>query len=541
MIMSENIPLLGNEAVALAAIHAGITAAYGYPGTPSTEALEFVLNFSKKEGYPKAFWSTNEKTAYETALGVALIGKRSLVTMKHVGLNVAADPFMSSAIVDLHGSLVLMITDDPGMHSSQNEQDSRYYADLAKIPCLEPATNQEAYDMTIQAFDLSEKLRVPVMVRLVTRLAHCREVVRTIPQRPENPIKKAPNANSWILMPINARRQWHSMLEKQKVIHEFGETTPYNKLEISKNSQDVGVITTGIALGYYHENLSSLGFKPSHLHIGAYPFPEDKIRELAAVSKKLYIIEDGYPFVERYLRGILPQTSITVLGKTTGHLPMEGELNPDLVRKMFEIKAAPGMQPLNFDLSARPPQLCSGCPHTDSYGSLKKALSHFGTETLVASDVGCYTLGALAPLQAIETCVCMGASIGLAKGAADSGFFPAVAVIGDSTFLHSGITPLLDAVASNSNMTLLILDNETVGMTGGQPTIVSSSRIKEIVLGCGVSPEHLHVIDPHRTNLDLNAEIIRKEIEYPGLSVVIGVRECIETLKRKKQERRSET
>ena len=537
----ENIPVLGNEAVALAAIHAGITAAYGYPGTPSTEALEFILNYSQREGHPKAFWSTNEKTAYETALGVALIGKRSLVTMKHVGLNVAADPFMSSALVDLHGSLVLMITDDPGMHSSQNEQDSRYYADLAKIPCFEPATNQEAYDMTIQAFELSEKLRVPVMVRLVTRLAHCREIVRTQAQRAENPIKKAPNPNSWILMPMNARRQWHSMLEKQKVIHEFGESTPYNKLHLSTNSQEVGVITTGVALGYFNENRASLGFEPSHLHIGAYPFPVDKIRKLAASCKKLYIIEDGYPYLERYLRGILPQTSITILGKISGHLPMEGELNPDHIRQLFNIKPAIGMEPLDFKLSGRPPQLCAGCPHTDSYGSLKKALSHFGPETLVASDVGCYTLGALAPLQAIETCVCMGASIGLAKGAADSGFFPAVAVIGDSTFLHSGISPLLDAVASNSNMTLLILDNETVAMTGGQPTIVSSARIKEIVLGCGVSPEHLHVIEPHRKNDELNAEIIRKEIEYPGLSVIIGVRECIETLKRKKQERRSES
>ena len=530
--MSEMV-LLGDEAVALAAIHAGLTAAYAYPGTPSTEILEYLVRYRKQHGAPHAAWCANEKTAYEEALGVSFAGRRAMTSMKHVGLNVAADPFMNSAIVSINGGLVVVVADDPGMHSSQNEQDTRYYADFARIVCLEPANQQEAYDMTREAFDLSERFAIPVLVRLVTRLAHSRAVVRVRDARPQNAVQKAPVPASWILLPSNARRQWRSLLERQPQFLEWSEDGAYNHMRLNPDRRDLGVITTGIARNYYLENLDELGYQPPHLHIGAYPVPVEMVRRLLGHVARVLLLEEGYPFVERMLRGIVPP-DVEILGKESGHLPPDGELTPDIVRRAFGLRERRGQEIAGLSLPNRPPQLCAGCPHADSFDAIKQAVASFAAP-VITSDIGCYTLGALPPYNAVESCVCMGASVGMAKGAAEAGLKPAIALIGDSTFLHSGVTPLMDAVAADTDMTLIILDNETTGMTGGQPTILPRTRIEPLVRGLGVDPAHCHVITAHHKDTETNREIIRREVEHPGLSVIIAVRECIETIKVKKQ------
>lgn len=514
--------LLGDESVALAAIHAGLSAAYAYPGTPSTEILEFLLDHRKRYGGPHAAWCANEKTAYEEALGVSLAGRRALVSMKHVGLNVAADPFVNSALVAVHGGLVVAVADDPGMHSSQNEQDTRALAEFARVICLEPATQQEAYDMTREAFDLSERFRVPVVLRLVTRLAHSRTMVETGPARPERAIRRAPLRRSWILLPANARRQWQELVERQPAFLEHSETCAWNRLEI--RASDLGVITTGIARNYFREACEDLGTPPSHLHVGAYPIPIALVRRLAEMSRRILVLEDGYPFVESRLRGLVAPR-FEVLGRLSGEVPATGELTPDIVRAALRLPARRTLALQGLALPARPPQLCDGCPHAFAYRALIEALAGFESP-MVTSDIGCYTLGALPPYSAIETCVCMGASIGMAKGAAEAGVWPVIAVIGDSTFLHSGITPLLDAAAANTDMTVLILDNKTVAMTGLQDPIVPSERLDAVVRGLGLDPDHFRVVDAHPRRVEGNAVLLRREIEHHGLSVVIARRAC---------------
>lgn len=529
--------LLGDEAVAVGAIHAGLTAAYAYPGTPSTEIVEYLIRHQARAGRPLATWTVNEKTAYEEALGVSMAGRRTLVAMKHVGLNVAADPFMNSALVSIHGGLVAVVADDPGMHSSQNEQDSRYFADFARVVCLEPSNQQESYAMTREAFDLSERFRIPVLVRLVTRLAHSRAVVETGDARPENPLDKSTQPEAWTLLPSNARKQWHSLLSRQRDFLAYTESCPHNTLTLNDEDRSLGVITTGIARNYFVENLDDPGHRPSHLHIGAYPVPVGKVRSLVAHVESVLVLEDGYPFVERMLRGIVT-LAIPVLGKESGEVPPEGELTPDLVRAALGLPARPRAAASGLSLPNRPPQLCAGCPHVDTIDALKLALSGFAT-SLVTSDIGCYTLAALPPYDAVESCVCMGASVGMAKGASDAGLRPSVGIIGDSTFLHSGVTPLIDAVASNADMTLIIVDNMTTAMTGGQPTILPSSQLEGVVKGVGVDPAHVRVLEAHHRHTEANAAIIRQELEYPGLSVVIMVRECVETAKAKAGDRQA--
>jgi indolepyruvate ferredoxin oxidoreductase alpha subunit len=528
--------LLGDEAVALAAIDAGITAAYAYPGTPSTEIVEAIRAHAARAGGPPGFWCANEKTAYEAALGVAFVGRRALVAMKHVGLNVAADPFINSALVAPHGGLVVAVADDPGMHSSQNEQDSRVLADFARVLCLEPSSQQEAYDMTRAAFDLSERFRLPVVVRLVTRLAHARGIVRPAPPRGPNPLAKPADTSGWILLPSNARRQWRALVDRQPSLRAFSDSSPWNALTIGDGAGLPAVITAGIARNYFLENAGDLEARPHHLHVGVYPPPAGLFRELLSRTDRVLVLEDGYPFLERQLRGIGP-SRLEVRGRESGHLPPDGELTPDTVRQALGLPArrslslsVPGLR-----VPDRPPQLCAGCPHGDSYAALRAAIEGVG-QVFVASDIGCYTLGALPPYSTIESCVCMGASIGMAKGAADAGFRPALAVIGDSTFLHSGMTPLLDAAAANTDMTVVILDNETVAMTGGQPTLVPSSRLREVVLGLGVDPAHCRVLDAHPRHTETNAAVLREELDHRGLSVVIFVRACVETARAKKQE-----
>jgi indolepyruvate ferredoxin oxidoreductase alpha subunit len=522
--------LLGDEAVALGAVHAGVSSAYAYPGTPATEILEFLLQYEKKYRRPHAAWCANEKTAFEAALGTSFAGRRALVSMKHVGLNVAADPFLNSALVAPHGGLVVAVADDPSMHSSQNEQDSRFYADFARVLCLEPASQQEAYDMVRDAFDLSEHFRIPVLLRLVTRLAHSRTAIELgIPQEERVPAR-APVRNSWILLPGNARRQWKELLERQPAMESWSTRSLYNALTLNPDRRDLGVITTGVARNYYRENLRDLGWEPSHLHVGAYPLPRELVRRLVAHVERVLVLEDGQPFVERQLRGIWAAPAIA--GRMSGEVPASGELTPDVVRAALGLAARPLFELEGFALPARPPQLCDGCPHGHALRALNEALRGMDS-AMVTSDIGCYTLGALPPYSAIDSCVCMGASIGMARGAAEAGVRPVVAVIGDSTFLHSGLTPLMDAVAVGADMTVMILDNSAVAMTGAQDPIVSSSQLHAIVLGLGVDPEQCHVVDPHPRRVAANAEVLRRAIAHRGLSVVIAARECKEIVRRR--------
>jgi indolepyruvate ferredoxin oxidoreductase alpha subunit len=520
--------LLGDEAVGLGAIHAGLSGVYGYPGTPSTEIFEFVERRTKKAGDVHAFWSTNEKVAYEEALGMSWAGKRALVCMKHVGLNVAADAFMNSAVTGTNGGLVLAVADDPGMHSSQNEQDSRVFAQFALIPCLEPRNQQECYDMMFEAFELSEQLAVPVMVRLVTRIAHSRSAVGTREALPQNPLHPSREIRKWTLLPSNARVQYQQLTEKQPELLRRAEESPRNRLVLAGKR---GVITCGIADNYFLENLDG-DHDYSVLSLAHYPVPAGRIRELVNHVDELLVLEDGYPVVENMVRGLFGLEGVRVKGRMTGELPRTGELNPDLVRTSLELPPFPTAHEPTSNLSNRPPALCKGCPHTDTFKALNEALSGFDSPQ-VFSDIGCYTLAALPPLEAVHSCVAMGASIGMAAGAAHAGYAPAVAAIGDSTFSHGGITPLLSAVQQGVNLNVLVLDNGTVGMTGTQRSMSTGDTLDQIILGAGIAPEHLRVIEPKPANHDANVKVLREELAFDGPSVIIARRTCLEALKRK--------
>ncbi len=525
--------LMGDEAIALGAIHAGLSAAFAYPGTPSTEIMEYYQDYVSRRGGIVAQWCSNEKTAYESALGASYAGRRTTVSMKHVGLNVAADPFINSALVKIKGGLVVIVADDPGMHSSQDEQDSRWVAEFARVPCFEPADQQEAYDMTRAAFELSERVSSPVLLRITTRLAHSRAAVKLAEPKGQNPVSKVEDSKSWLLMPAVASRLWKGLVAKYEALRAESEAAAL----IEPGSKELGVITTGVALLYYRENLPDMKDRPSHLHIGRYPLPYAKIREFASGVKKVVVLEDGYPFVERMLRGVASaagsagSTGPAIVGKESGEVPVTGELDPDNIRPALGLPPREGQACRDLVIPGRPPQLCQGCPHGDSLAFLKEALEDYPLHT-VNSDIGCYTLGALPPYEAVETVVEMGASLGMARGAAEAGLTPAVGVIGDSTFFHSGITNLVDAVSHNTNVKIMIVDNGTTAMTGAQPTIMSSEKLKAIALAVGVPPEHVHVVRAHRADHAANVEMMRRELAYEGVSVVIAFRECLEYLKK---------
>ncbi|MCE9636849.1 MAG: indolepyruvate ferredoxin oxidoreductase [Planctomycetes bacterium] len=534
--------MLGAEVVAQAALDAGISAAYAYPGTPSTEIMEFILHERELHTRrdpdaaqsPRGGWCANEKTAYEAAMGVSMAGRRALVSMKHVGLNVAMDPYVNSALVTLGGGLVLAVADDPGMYSSQNEQDSRVIADFAHAICFEPADQQQAYDMTREAYEVSERFHIPVMIRLVTCLAHSRTSVRLDAPIDERPLSAETPRDGWVLLPANARRLWKGLLARQTEFVAWSEASRHNVLELSPLRGGLGVITTGVARNHYFESADELAVRPSHLHIGTYPIPMAKVRQLAEHVDRILVLEDGYPFVERLIGGTLPR-DLKIAGRLTGAIPEDGELNPDLVRRALGLAGRHGIVVEGLALPPRPPQLCQGCPHRDSYDAIKSALAAEGAaHPIVAGDIGCYTLGALPPYRTMESCLCMGASIGMARGAAAAGLSPALAVIGDSTFLHSGVTSLMDAVAENAHMTVVILDNEAVGMTGAQPTVLPDSRLEPIVRGVGVDPDHIHVQEAHPRCVEQMTALLRKTFAHPGLSVVIFVRQCIPAAKKTK-------
>lgn len=528
----SDLVLLGDEAVAQGAIDAGISIAYGYPGTPSTEIIEYLQEWKKLDDHSLvASWCSNEKTAYEAAVAVSMMGKRSLVTMKHVGLNVAADAFMNSIGYRINGGLVLAVADDPGMHSSQNEQDSRYYADFARTVCLEPRTQQEAYEMTKDAFELSEKLHLPILLKLTTRISHSRAAVKRGPVRPKNEFNPSKEKSHWTNLPFLSRQNYETLWQQRWELAEISEKTQYNPLILNKENKNLAIITTGLAYNYYKEAEKELENKPSHLHISFYPIPEEKIRQLAESAERVIVIEEGYPFVERFLKGILPQV-VQIDGKLNDIIPHLGEITPDICRKALGLPVFERVTIENIDIPGRPPQLCKGCPHTDSYRALNKALEGY-EHPVVTSDIGCYTLGYFAPHNAIHSCLDMGASVTMARGAAEAGAHPVVGVIGDGTFMHTGIQGLVDMLSAGNRVTLVILDNSITAMTGMQDTIVGSSRIIEIVKGCGADPEHIKILNPLPKNLEENTRIMKEEIEYNGVSVVISARECIHVTKNK--------
>ncbi len=527
--------LLGDHAVALGALHAGLSGVYAYPGTPSTEITEYIqLAPLAKERGVKSKWCTNEKTAMEAALGMSFAGKRALVCMKHVGLNVAADAFVNSGMTGVNGGVVVVSADDPSMHSSQNEQDSRFYGKFAMIPILEPASQQEAYDMMSYAFDMSEELKLPVLMRLVTRMAHSRAVVEIGQVRDENELNPpASDVMDWVLLPAIARRKNDALTALQPKLVANAEQSKYN-IQIRKGNAKNGVIACGIGYNYVNENLSDLE-EYDILRIAQYPAPIKLIQEMAQRCDSILVVEDGQPFVEEQLRGILSQ-SVEIKGRLSGELPRCGELNPDNVRVALGLKSFE-LHDKSESVVARPPALCQGCGHRDVYGALNEIIRNVYPDTRVFGDIGCYTLGALSPFRALNSCVDMGASITMAKGAADAGLKHAVAIIGDSTFTHSGMTGLLDAVNANAAITVIISDNLTTGMTGGQDS-AGTNKFEAICRGLGVDEEHLHVVEPLPKNIPAIAELIKKELDYQGLSVIIPRRECIQTLARKAKQKK---
>ena len=529
--MKQKKLLLGDEAIALGAINAGIKGVYAYPGTPSTEITEYIQALPiTKERDIHSRWCTNEKTAMEAALGVSYVGKRSMVCMKHVGLNVAADPFVNSAMAGANGGLIVVAADDPSMHSSQDEQDSRFYGKFAFVPVLEPSNQQEAYDMMKYGFELSEQNDIPILLRVTTRMAHSRAVVEIDTQAQEiAEIKFPKNPQSWILLPANSRKKYPILLNTYERLEKESAKSPWNKYFPGKNKK-MGIIACGIAYNYLRENISE-DFDMPILKISQYPIPTDIINKMAEECESLLIMEEGQPLVEEMVKGVLP-SKCKVLGRLSGALPRTGELTPDSVRAALGISPLPTFE-ASANVVARPPALCQGCGHRDVYNSLNEALKEYPMHK-VFSDIGCYTLGALPPFRAIDSTIDMGASITMAKGAADAGLYPCVAVIGDSTFTHSGMTGLLDCVNEDSNMLIIISDNETTGMTGGQDS-AGTGRLESICLGIGVEPAHLRSLIPLKKNYEEMKQLIREEIEYKGLSVIIARRECIQTLARKKK------
>ncbi|PPQ33345.1 indolepyruvate ferredoxin oxidoreductase subunit alpha [Rhodopila globiformis] len=513
------LPLMGNEAIARGAWEAGVKVAAAYPGTPSTEILESLAQYPASDLY--AEWSTNEKVALDVAIGAALSGVRAICCMKHVGLNVAADSLMSQSYIGAHAGLVLVVCDDPGIHSSQNEQDTRLFARFAGVPVLEPSDAQEAYDFTFLAFDLSEQFDTPVIVRSTTRLSHTRSVVR-VGNRAAPPAKGFVDApGKTVTIPANARRLHPKVIEREAKLAAWLETAPLTRWE--KGDTTFAIVTGSTSYLYVKE----VAPRASILKLGAaYPLPEATLRAFAASADRLLVVEELEPALETQIRAL----GLPAEGKA--FFPRSGELSPELVRAGLAAaglaEAPPEPVPLDIQPMARPPVLCAGCPHTGAFFALR------GIDARVAGDIGCYTLAAVEPLRSIDTTICMGASIGNAVGMAAAGEKkPIVATIGDSTFLHSGIPPLIDAVYNKANITVVILDNAITAMTGGQdhPGTGQSLRgepapkadYEAICRAVGVT--WIRRVDPY--DVGHMYQTLREAIVHKGVSVVISERPCV--------------
>lgn len=510
--------LSGNEAVARGAFEAGVTVAAGYPGTPSTEILESFVSYPGVYGE----WAPNEKVALEVGFGASLAGARVLVTMKHVGLNVAADPFLTLSYVGVNGGLVIVTADDPGMHSSQNEQDNRFYALFAKIPLIEPSDSQEAKDYLKEAFLISEKYDTPVLYRLTTRVAHTRSPV-VLGERETVPLREFKRSISkYVMLPAYARQRHRQVEARREELAAYAESSPLNK--IIPGGQEVGVIASGVA---YHYAQEVFGDDASYLKLGiTHPLPLKMVREFAQRVKRLVVVEELEPFLEDHLKA----AGIAVSGKE--FLPRTGELNPEIVG--YGLQGKPPFQ-VYFrapeSLPQRPPLMCPGCPHRGVFYILRKL------RAVVSGDIGCYTLGALPPFEAMDTCLCMGASIGASLGmekARGKDFARKVAaVIGDSTFIHSGLTGLIDLVYNQGTGTVVILDNRTTAMTGHQDhpatgltlqrTATKKFNFAEVIRALGV--EYIVGVDPY--DLETLEKVLREELAREKLSVVIANRPCV--------------
>ena len=506
----------GNEAIARGAYEAGVRFAAAYPGTPSTEILE---EFSKYEGV-YAEWSPNEKVAVEVTIGAALAGEKALAVMKHVGVNVAADPIFTVSYTGINGSLVIVSADDPSLHSSQNEQDNRNYARFAKIPMLEPADAREAKEYIKLAFAISEKFDTPVFLRSTTRVAHSKAVVTLAePEKYKDRTGFTYNAEKYVMVPVNARTQRVEVEKRQQALKVFVETFPENKMEI--NNPDVGIITAGMPYNYAKEVFPNY----SYLKLGmVYPLPEKLIREFASKVKKIYVVEELDPFLEEQIKAM----GIKVIGKEI--FPYTLEFDPGIIKNAIEKNSQGTVSPYKENLSPRPPNLCPGCPHRGLFYALKKH------KVYVHGDIGCYTLSYMKPLEGLHSCICMGASIGMAHGMSkamkEKGKGKVVGVIGDSTFLHSGITSLLNMAYNNSDALIIILDNSTTAMTGMQEhpgtgyTLMGKEakkvNLKVLISALGI--DNIKVIDP----LDQRAtkSAIKEELVKDGPSVIIAQRPC---------------
>ena len=506
--------LIGNEAVARGLYEAGLRVASSYPGTPSTEITECVAKYD--EIYSE--WAPNEKVAMEVAVGAAIAGARSFCAMKHVGLNVAADPLFTASYTGVNAGMVIAVADDPGMHSSQNEQDSRHYAKASKIMMLEPSDSDECLQYAKLAFTLSEKFDTPVILRLTTRVAHSRSLT-ALSERVDNGLseyKKDPM--KYVMMPGMAIKK-HIVVE-QRILDQiaWAETVDINTEEI--NSTEIGVITSGITYQYAKE---ALGKNASYLKLGCvYPLPVEKIKSFAAKCKKVYVLEELDPFIEEHCK----QNGIEVIGKDA--FTLQGEYSQSLIKQVILGETDESVK-TDLEIPARPPVLCAGCPHRGLYYALKKL------NVTVSGDIGCYTLGALAPLAMMDTCVCMGASVSALHGrnkADAENAKKSVAVIGDSTFMHSGVTGLINIAYNQSNSTVIILDNSITGMTGHQDNPTTGKTIKGDpttavsleLLAKAVGIDRVRVIDPY--NLQECEDVLREEIAAEEPSVVISRRPC---------------
>ena len=516
--------LSGNEAIARGAYEAGCIVACAYPGTPSTEILENAVNYKEID----SSWAPNEKVALEVGIGASFGGGRALVTMKHVGVNVAADPLFTLSYTGVNGGLVLVTADDPEMHSSQNEQDNRNYAKFAKVPMLEPSDSQECKEFTRLAFELSEQYDTPVMLRTTTRISHSKSVVKLgerITGLAEPMLVK--NAAKLVMLPGNARVRHPLVEERILKLSADGATMALNRLELRDDS--IGIITSGACYQYVREVLPTA----STLKLGmVHPLPHSLVREFAAKVKKLYVVEELDPFIEEQIKAM----GIAVVGKEI--LPICGELTPERIQKAFAGIGVVAASPVESQATAlpvkmppRPPNMCPGCPHRGVFYTLNQLKAY------VTGDIGCYTLGFMPPLSAMDTCICMGASIGMATGVTKvvsaEEQKKVVAVIGDSTFLHTGINGLMDMVYNQAPATVIILDNRITAMTGRQDNPASgftlmdepTHRIDLPLLCKALGVKHIRLIDPF--NLEQTRQVLQEEMNRPEPSVIITDKPCV--------------
>lgn len=516
--LNENVLWMsGNEAIALGAYEAGVKVASGYPGTPSTEIME---NLATYDGVYTE-WAPNEKVGLEVAIGASFAGARALATMKHVGLNVAADPLFTASYTGGRGGLVILTADDPDMHSSQNEQDNRNYALAAKLPMLEPSDPAEAKEYLKIAYDLSETLDTPVLLRITTRIAHVKGVVdRGVKVEGKEPPAIEKHPEKFVMLPAMARRRRVFVEERMATCREIAETAPYNKVE--KGDKKRGFITSGVSYLYVKEAFP----EAEVLKLGMiWPLPEQKIREFAASVEKLYVVEELDPFLETQLKA----WGIPCHGKEV--IPAIGELNTAIVRNSIDPErgAEDLFEPVALPM--RPPNMCAGCPHRGIFFNLSRM------KLFVSGDIGCYTLGFLPPLNALDATVCMGASIpmahGMVKALGAGSHDKVVSVIGDSTFVHSGITGLINSVYNKSAATLIILDNRITAMTGQQPNPSSGSAISgeaahalDLEALCrAIGVKHVRVVNPHE--VPECRKIIKEEIARDEMSVIISQAPCV--------------